>query len=121
MGKIEDAIKKINDEVQKNHSNTYLVMVGEHIIDCIRTEAAAEQILAGKKSLSGCLQQIAENAKKQRRGSVAVIEDMTVYKWARNYFGLKDIDQKPQMEVVKPQTPAESPKKNGHLSMDDFF
>ena len=124
MGKIEDAIKKINDEVQKNHSNTYLVMVGEHIIDNITTEDNAERVLAKDKTLQGCLSQIRTFASKQKKDNVAVIDDVTVYKWAREYFGLKAAEKKPHLEVVKMQTPAETPKevpkKSGHLSLDDF-
>lgn len=41
MGKIEEAIKKINTEIQKQPNNRYLALVGEHIIDQITTEAAA--------------------------------------------------------------------------------
>lgn len=121
MGKIEEAIKKINNEVQKNQSNTYLMLVGEHIIDCITTEEAAEKVLEEKKNLSGCLQSITGKAQKQKQGNVAVIEDATVYRWAREYFGLETAEQKPHLELVKPQTLAEVPKKSGHLSLDDFF
>lgn len=40
MGKIEDAIKKINTEIQKEPSNRYLALVGEHMITrtCISQE-----------------------------------------------------------------------------------
>ena len=122
MGKIEEAIKKINDEVQKNHKNTYLVMVGEHIIDCITTETAAEKVLAEKKTLSGCLKSITGKASDHKTGNVAVIDDKTVYGWAREYFGLQEtVEQKPQLEVVKTQTPTVSePPKKPRLSMDDF-
>lgn len=122
MGKIEDAIKKINDEVQKNHKNTYLVLVGEHIIDCIITEIAAEKVLAEKKDLSGCLKSITGKASGRKTGNVAVIDDATVYGWAREYFGLDKTEQKPHLEVVKTQTPtvSEEPKKS-RLSMADFF
>ena len=74
IGKIEEAIKKINGEVQKNHSNTYLVMVGEHIIDCIVTEEAAEKVLEKGKSLQGCLSHIQTEAAKKKVGQVAVIQ-----------------------------------------------
>lgn len=123
MGKIEDAIKKINNEVQKNHNNTYLVMVGEHIIDCITTDEAAEQILQGGKNLQGCLSHVQEEARKKKQGNVAVIDDVTVYRWAREYFELEAAENKPRLELVKPQTsaPKEEPKKSKHLSMDDFF
>ena len=124
MGKIEEAIKKINDEVQKNHSNTYLVMVGEHIIDCITTEEAAEKVLHQGRNLQSCLAHIQGQASKQKNGNVAVIDDVTVYGWAREYFGLAAAEEKkPHLELVKPQTPApkEEPQKKSRLSMDDFF
>lgn len=121
MGKIEDAIKKINGEVQKNHSNTYLVLVGEHIIDCIVTEEAGEKVLQAGKSLESCLGHIQKEAAKQKSGSVAVIEDATVYRWAREYFGLETTERKLRLELVKPQMSAEEPKKRKHLSLDDFF
>lgn len=123
MGKLEDAIKKINNEVQKNHSNTYLVMVGEHIIDCITTEEAAEKVLQQGKNLQGCLSHIQTEAAKKKVGQVAVIQSDIVYGWAREYFGLAADQKKPHLEVVKPQTTSvmEPHKKSNHLSLDDFF
>lgn len=49
MGKIEDAIKKINTEIQKEPSNRYLALVGEHIIDNITSEAASGKGAEGGK------------------------------------------------------------------------
>lgn len=123
MGKIEEAIKKINDEVQKNHSNTNLVRIGEYIIDCITTEEKAEKVLAEKKNLAGCLQNIESKASTYRIGRTAWVDDTVVYGWAREYFDLEETERKPRLELVKPRTPApkEEPKKSKHLSMDDFF
>ena len=123
VDKIELAIKNINKEVQSNHSNEYLVLIGEHIIDCITSEEAAEKVLEKGKSMQGCLSHIQTEAAKKKVGQVAVIQDDIVYGWAREYFGLAAVEQKPRLEVVKPQTTSvmESPKKNGHLSLDDFF
>ena len=45
MGKIEDAIKKINLQIQMSPNDKYRALIGEYIIDQITTEAAAEQIL----------------------------------------------------------------------------
>ena len=52
MGKIEDAIKKINTEIQKEPSNRYLALIGEHIIDNITYEAAAEKVLKMERKLA---------------------------------------------------------------------
>lgn len=101
MGKIEDAIKKINTEIQKEPSNRYLALVGEHIIDNITSEAAAEKVLKKEKTLAKALAGIENQASKQKEGNCAVIEDSVVYGWAREYFGL----------TANPQAPAEEPKK----------
>ena len=75
MGKIEDAIKKINTEIQKEPSNRYLALVGEHIIDNITSEAAAEKVLKKEKTLAKALAGIENQASKQKEGDCAVIED----------------------------------------------
>lgn len=75
MGKIEDAIKKINTEIQKEPGSGYIAAVGEHILDCITTEEAAEAVLAEGKTLSGALEGIRnameEKARKRHNGTKA--------------------------------------------------
>lgn len=111
MGKIEDAIKKINTEIQKEPSNRYLALVGEHIIDNITSEAAAEKVLKEEKTLAKALGGIQNKASKQKTGNCAVIEDSVVYGWAREYFGL----------TANPQAPAEEAKKGVCVSLEDFL
>ncbi|MGM9917572.1 hypothetical protein [Anaerotignum sp.] len=113
MGKIEEAIKKINTEIQKDPKNRYLALVGEHIIDQITTEEAAEKVLKEEKTLARALTGIENRARKQITGNHAVIEDAVVYGWAREYFGLT--------EEANPQTPAEAPKKGVCVKLEDFF
>ena len=109
MGKIEAAIKKINTEIQKEPSNRYIALIGEHIIDCITSEAAAEQVLQEEKTLGRALTGIENRAKQQQVKGHAVIEDVVVYGWAREYFGLTA------------ETPQESSKPSfARLSLDDF-
>lgn len=125
MGKIEEAIKKINTEIQKQPNIRYLALIGEHIIDCITTEAAAEAVLAEKKTLSGAMQKIQTEAGKQKNGNMAVVEDHIVYGWAKEYFGLADMPAQKRLEVAYPQTIAEFPKEKPkkalqRLSLDDF-
>ena len=111
MGKIEDAIKKINTEIQKEPSNRYLALVGENIIDNITSEAAAEKVLKKEKTLAKALVGIENQASKQKEGDCAVIEDSVVYGLAREYFGL----------TANPQTPAEEAKKGVCVSLEDFL
>lgn len=113
MGKIEEAIKKINTEIQKQPNNRYLALIGEHIIDQITSEAAAEKVLKEEKTLARALTGIENRARKQITGNHAVIEDAVVYGWAREYFGLT--------ETADPQTSAEAPKKGVCIKLEDFF
>jgi hypothetical protein len=111
MGKIEDAIKKINLQIQMSPNDKYRALIGEYIIDQITTEAAAEQILQAEKTLNRALVEITKKAEKQKMGNCAVIEDSVVYGWAREYFGL----------TANPQAPAEEPKKGVCVSLEDFL
>ena len=51
MSRIEDAVKKINLEIQKEPDNGYIAAVGEYIIDCITSEEAADAVLTEGKTL----------------------------------------------------------------------
>ena len=111
MRKIEDAIKKINLQIQMSPNDKYRALIGEYIIDQITTEAAAEQILQAEKTLNRALVEITKKAEKQKMGNCVVIEDAVVYGWAREYFGL----------TANPQAPAEEPKKGVCVSLEDFL
>ena len=111
MGKIEDAIKKINLQIQMSPNDKYRALIGEYIIDQITTEAAAEKVLKKEKTLAKALGGIQNKASKQKTGNCAVIEDSVVYGWAREYFGL----------TANPQAPAEEPTKGVCVSLEDFL
>ena len=117
MGKIDKAIKKINTEIQKKPYDRYQALIGEHIIDCITTEMAADAVLLKEKTLSGALKEIWDKASlvgmAQQSIKTAVIEDSVVYGWAREYFGLN--------EVANPQAPAGTPQKGVCVRLEDFI
>lgn len=117
MGKIENAIEKLNNEIQKKPQDLYIALVGEHLIDCITTETAAEKVLEKGKTLEEALKKIRGNAKEKAVGGCAVIADEEVYKWAREYFGLEAIEA----GDVKSANIAEPKKKELHLSLEDFL
>ena len=128
MGKIEEAIKKINIEVQKRPLRHQRTLIGEYIIDCITTEEAAEKVLNPEKTLAGAMSEIRTKAYYRKEGGMAMIEDSVVYGWAREYFGLTTNPAKKQPEATKPQTAAEAPapaakkkEKEVNLDFDSFF
>ncbi len=120
MGKIEDAVRKINDEIQKEPGNAYIAAVGEHIIDCITTEEAAEAVLAEGKTLSGALAEMhkdmEERARRKRselkkgENCVEIVAPKEeVFKMARDHFGLPEPGTRP------------AAKKGVSLSLEDFL
>lgn len=135
MGKIEEAIKKINADIQANPENKFLEAVGEYVIDQIKTEAAAEAVLEEGKSLKKICEEIKDKAYKEaleihkrskgRNYEVICYGPEKTIDEVMEYFGLEAAEQKPHLELVKPQTsseaPKEDPKKSNHLSLDDFF
>lgn len=116
MEKIEEAIKKINTEIQKKPNDEYIALIGEHIIDQIVTDEAADAVLQKEKTLTGALEEIFRKAKVKASGNRTAIRSEVVYGWAREYFGLKEAKK---TEAANPQTAAE--KETNHLSLDDFF
>lgn len=116
MSRIEDAVRKINLEIQKEPDNGYTAVVGEHIIDCIISEAEADAVLAEGKTLSGALGEIKSAMKEKARkkhntgkaGYVTLaVRGEEVFKMARDYFGL-------------PETRLKA-KKGVSLSLEDFL
>ena len=116
MGKIQDAIKKINTDIQKRPQDEVFAKLGEYVIDHIATDAAAEIILAENKSLEKIFDEIRQDAYKEaltRKGSqdcVAIASDgQAALDRVMRYFGLSaDALQ----ESAKPSF--------ARLSLDDF-
>lgn len=119
MGKIENAVRKVNHEIQKAPDDGYIAAVGEHIIDCIISEEAADAVLTEGKTLSGALEKVQkamrERAEKmrsanKREGCVGLaVEREEVFRMAREYFGLPEPGACPE------------PEKGVRLSLEDFL
>lgn len=117
MSRIEDAVKKINLDIQKEPDNGYIAAVGEYIIDCITSEEAADAVLTEGKTLSGALEEIRNamegKARKRYNGTKASCVEIAVpkedvFKMAREYFGLHEAGGRPM-------------KKGVSLSLEDFL
>lgn len=117
MGKIENAIEKLNKDIQKHPQDQYRALVGEHLIDCITTEEIADKVLEEGKTLEAALKTITANAIKKAVSNCAVIADKEVYKWAREYFGIGAMEP----EEPKSANIAETKKKTLKLSLEDFL
>lgn len=126
---INQAIAKINAEMQKNSDDLYTEIVGQYVIDRITDNETAKKILADKKDLKGAMDAVMKKAKLQKRGNVAVLTPAEVFGAVDAYFGLKR-DDNAQMKAmlgagapatVPAAAPAEKPKSGLRLDLADFL
>lgn len=111
---IQDAIIKINAEIQADPADMYLEAIGHHVIDACATEQAAAAILAEGKTLKGAMSEVRAAAQKKAKGGVAVMRDEDVYAIVDKYFGI---------EGAPAPAPAPAPAAKAGISLDigDFF
>lgn len=85
---IDRAIEKINAEMQKNASNTYVEIVGHYLIDRCSDDIAAARVMVEGKTLSGAMQAVESTARKAAVKNVAVLTPDTVFDAVDSYFGI---------------------------------
>lgn len=71
----------IKDYLESNVSEA----LAEKINNGVKVEKDGKTLIS-KKSLAGCMNYIYEEARKQAKNNVAVIEDQVVFGWAVHYF-----------------------------------
>ena len=87
----ERAIKKLRNEMADNAGFAMLTELGEMLCDYLRTHrAAAEQILAEGKTLSGAIGVLEEYARKGRRKKCACIPPEKAKKLVLEYYGIRE-------------------------------
>lgn len=84
---MEEAIKKINEEMQKDPNNTYMEIIGHYLID----RAAVEPMVAAainkpERTLKGAMGEILKVAQKKKKGNVAVLLPSEVFDTIDKYF-----------------------------------
>lgn len=123
---IDNAIRKINTEMQKRPNDRYIEIIGQYIIDRVGGSAElAAKVAAASKSLGGAMAAILEEARKARQGEVAVLTPDTVFGAVDKYFGFPK-DTNAQMTALNGAvpTPVVTPPiaaKPVALSLDDFL
>lgn len=87
---MEEAIKKINDEMQRDPNNTYMEIIGHYLID----RATAEPMVAAainepKKTLKGAMEKVRAIAGKKKHVGVSVLTHLEVFPAVDDYFGIE--------------------------------
>ena len=121
QAKIQEAINKIDSEADKMKDDT-AVRITSYIIDNYITSVEnAEKVM--NKTLSDCISNIRDKARKQAKNGCAMIEDRTVWNWVKEFYEFAT------NEVVETQAtapaPVEEPKKEqdqqGPVNLLDFL
>ena len=123
---IEKAIQKINDEMQKNASDTYTEVIGHYIIDRCGDEITAAKVLDTGKSLKGAMDAIMQLATKAKKGNVAVLLPDAVFGAVDKYFGMATDEAAQETAIAAvcgaTKTPVAPPvAKKVALSLNDFL
>lgn len=83
---IDQAIAKINAEMQKEPSDRYLEIIGHYLID--RCDEALAAKIKGGKTLKGAMEAVVKNAKQVQKHGVAPQTAYEVFGEVDEYFGL---------------------------------
>lgn len=117
---IDQAIEKINAEMQKDPANRYMEIIGHYIIDRCDEVLAAK--IADGKTLKDAMESVVRVARKRQRGNVATLTPDEVFGEVDKFFGLST-DTAAQWKamgfpVVVPAAPAEAPVQRVSVDVD---
>lgn len=117
----EEAIKKINDEMQKDPNNTYAEIIGHYVIDRCESAAVAALVLADGKNLKGAMEAVVAAARKVKSGNVAVLTPDKVFGEVDRYFGMNTDQAAQQRAMSGLGAPVQVQKKKPVLDLADFL
>ena len=84
---IQKAIDKIDGEAEKLN-NVNARVIASHIIDTyLNSDENADKVLDDKHTMKGCFNRIISKARKRAENNCAMVEDDTVFDWAKEYYG----------------------------------
>lgn len=99
-------------EMLKGQKDKYLKIIVNYLIN--QTEMD-EYFLNEEKNLKDMAEYIKKNARKETKGSVAVIEDERVFKWAKDYF----VKSNKESEITKNKIENSKSEKASKVTTED--
>lgn len=121
---IEDAIKKIREEMEKSKT-PYIQAIGNYLLKQIEiNKDAAEKIVAGEKTIEKSLKEVEKVARTKVVQGCAVLEDKEVFAIVSQYYGFEA--EQPNMTVVvneevKPPVSKEPKNKNFNVDLNSLL
>jgi hypothetical protein len=86
---LEQAVKKLSDEMNASVNNPYVQTIGGFLLQHINANSAdAKKILAQDKTIIKSLSAMQNEARKKQVGSCAVLTDAEGYAIVLKYFGV---------------------------------
>jgi hypothetical protein len=114
---LEDAKKKLKDEMDSNKSNSYVQGVGQFLVQYIEAHPSdADKIITKDKSIAKSLDAMRTEAQKKKTGNYAMLTYEEGFSIVLKYFG---IDGAPAAaSPVTKVEPAPEPKKSIDFDID---
>lgn len=85
---LENAIKKIKDEIEKEN-NPYVKVIGEYLLGVLKdNESAAEKVLEKDKTIMKSLKEMEKAAQKVKVGNMGILTDEEGYAIVLKYFDI---------------------------------
>lgn len=85
---LENAIKKIKDEMEKEN-NPYVKVIGKYLLGVLKdNESAAEKILTEDKTIMKSLKEMEKEAQKVKVGNMGFLTDEEGYAIVLKYFDI---------------------------------
>ena len=117
--KIQEAINKIDSEADKMKDDT-AVRITSYIIDNYITSAEnAEKVMS--KTLSDCISNIREKARKQAKNGYVMIEDRTVWNWVKEFYEFATDEVAETQSTAPVEEPKKEPDQQGPVNLLDFL
>jgi len=115
---MQEAIKKLQAEMDSSKNNPYVKVIGEFLIKHIEANpASADKMLDADKTIAKSLEAMKNEAKKKQHNGMAMLTDTEGFAIVLKYFGVQD-------EPVPFKTEQHSPgpeKPNFDVKLDDFL
>ncbi len=112
---MEDAIEKINTEMDANPNNAYVQVVGQMLLHYLRKNpGAAEQIMAEGKTIKGSLALMKDEARKHQIDGCGVLTDQEGFAVVLSYFDI-------QAASATAMPPAADPDTDFDVKLDELL
>jgi len=117
---MEQAVKKLQDEIAGSQNNPYIQVIGNFLIQHVQANpGTAEKILENGKSIAKSLEAMKNEARKKISNGMAMLTDEEGYAIVLKYYGIDGQHIQPVRAVqdVRPEPEAS----RFDVKLDDFL